>query len=147
MTTLTKDGEKAWVGLMLASRAALSRVEASLKRASLPPLSWYDVLLELGRAEGGRLRHKDLAARMLLEKYNLTRLIDRMAADGAVVRVQDEADYRGAAIQITPEGRALREKMWPVYRDAVAASFSARFTDGELAMLAGLLQRVRRPNS
>lgn len=144
MTALSKDGERAWVGLMLASRAALSRVEAALKRAGLPPLAWYDVLLELARAEEGRLRHKELAARMLLEKYNLTRLIDRMAAGGAVERVLDETDQRGAAIRITPRGRELREKMWPVYRDAVAASFSARFDDGELAMLASLLQRVRR---
>ncbi|NRG18035.1 winged helix-turn-helix transcriptional regulator [Rhizobiales bacterium] len=142
MTTLTAGGERAWVGLILASRAALSRVEAALKEAGLPQLVWYDVLLELAREGEGRLRNKDLAGRMLLEKYNLSRLIDRMAAEGVVERVHDASDARGAAIQITRKGRELREMMWPVYRDAVAASFASRFQEEELKALSALLRRV-----
>lgn len=142
MTTLTSAGERAWVGLILASRAALSRVEAALKDAGLPQLVWYDVLLELSREGEGRLRNKDLAGRMLLEKYNLSRLIDRMAKEGVVERVHDVSDARGAAIQITGKGRELREVMWPVYRDAVAASFTDRFDEEELKTLSALLRRV-----
>ncbi|MXN63738.1 MarR family transcriptional regulator [Stappia sp. GBMRC 2046] len=143
MTALTAAGEKAWVGLILGSRSAFSRVEAALKEAGLPQLVWYDVLLELSREGRGRLRNKDLAGRMLLEKYNLSRLIDRMAAEGVVERVHDASDARGAAIQITDKGRELRETMWPVYRDAVAASFADRFDEGELETLAAMLKRVR----
>ena len=143
MAALTTMGEKAWVGLILASRAALSRVEAALKDAGLPQLVWYDVLLELSREGQGRLRNRDLAGRMLLEKYNLSRLIDRMAAEGVVERVHDASDARGAAIQITDKGRELRKTMWPVYRDAVAASFTDRFDEGELETLGSMLRRVR----
>lgn len=143
MAELTKNGERAWVRLILAARTALGQVEAALKEAGLPQLVWYDVLLELSRAGEDRLRHKDLVNRMLLEKYNLTRLIDRMAASGVVERVRDDADARGAAIRITEKGVTLKDAMWPVYRDAVAASFSGRYSGDELSTLARLLGRVR----
>jgi hypothetical protein len=51
----------------------LDRIEGDLKLARLPPLLWYDVLLELVREPGERLRHRDLHRRMLLAKYNLQR--------------------------------------------------------------------------
>src|SRR5580692_2524908 len=77
----------AWARLIRAEQALLGRVEADLKAEGLPPLVWYDVLLELRRSAEGRLRHRDLAARMLLAKHNLSRLVDRMAEDGLLERL------------------------------------------------------------
>ena len=42
----------AWARLIRAQQAMLERVEADLKTAGLPPLAWYDVLLELNRTDG-----------------------------------------------------------------------------------------------
>ena len=46
----SKQAVLAWARLLKAERLALARVEAALKQAGLPPLAWYDVLLELERA-------------------------------------------------------------------------------------------------
>ena len=46
----------AWVGLLRAQRRALGLVEERLKAAGLPPLAWYDALLELERAGAAGMR-------------------------------------------------------------------------------------------
>ncbi len=59
-------------------------MEGALKAEGLPPLEWYDVLLELER--GGPMRPRDLQAHLLLAQYNLSRLLDRIEAAGLVER-------------------------------------------------------------
>ena len=73
----------AWARLQRASGNVLARVEARLKAAGFPPLGWYDVLLELSRAEDKTLRPVEIEKRMLLAQYNVSRLLDRLAAAGA----------------------------------------------------------------
>jgi hypothetical protein len=51
---------RTWVRLVRAQQVVLSAVEAELKAGGFPPLAWYDVLLELSRAEGGGLRPFEL---------------------------------------------------------------------------------------
>jgi hypothetical protein len=46
----------AWTGLIRAQHALMDAIEGELKDAGFPPLSWYDVLLELSRAPRGALR-------------------------------------------------------------------------------------------
>ena len=41
---------RVWARLMKAQRLTLASVERELKAAGLPPLVWYDVLLEVERA-------------------------------------------------------------------------------------------------
>ena len=55
-----------------------SAVEVDLKRAGFPPLSWYDVLLELRRAGDDGLRPLEIEARLLLAQHNVSRLIERL---------------------------------------------------------------------
>ena len=90
----------AWARLVRAEQTVLGRIEAALKAADLPPLSWYDVLLELGRAEDGRLRPLELERRTLLAQYNASRLIDRMekeiARNRGVLAAEELAEYEQA---------------------------------------------------
>ena len=67
-------------------QAAMSRVESALKAAGLPPLAWYEVLVELERAGGCGLRPFALEEALLLPQYGLSRLLARMEAAGLVVR-------------------------------------------------------------
>src|ERR1700751_3913382 len=76
--------ERAWARLIKAQRTALGSVEGALKAAGLPPLAWYDALLELERAGAPGLRPFELERAMLLEQYNLSRLLDRMERAGYV---------------------------------------------------------------
>jgi len=133
---------RAWARLVRAQQGALGNVEAALKAAGFPPLVWYDVLLELERAPGGSLRHKEIEQEMLLERYHVTRVVERMERAGLVERRPCPDDARGAVAVITEEGRDLRQRMWPVYADAVDRHFARHFSRQELEQLVLLLGRL-----
>lgn len=130
----------AWTRLVRAHAAALGTIEAALKARGLPSLEWYDVLLELERA--GPLRPRDLQARLLLAQYNLSRLLERMAAAGLVERQACADDRRGQLVAVTEAGRQVRREMWPVYAGAIEAALGSRLEDGEAGTLAALLTRI-----
>ena len=138
--TCTEGAERAWMQLVRAHRSALCSVEKALRAADLPPLEWYDVLLELHR--GGPLRPRDLQERLLLAQYNLSRLLDRMEADGLVTRERCSDDARCQWVQATPAGEALRTRMWPIYADAIRGAIEARLTRAQAAQLGDLLGKL-----
>ena len=132
----------AWTRLERARRAALGDVQARLKQADLPPLEWYDVLLELERAGQGGLRPFELQKAMLFAQYNLSRLIDRMEAAGLVGREASAADGRGQVLRITRSGRALRRRAWPIYAEAIEHAVGRHLSEDEVRTLAALLGRL-----
>ena len=113
---------RVWARLMKAQRLTLASVERELKVAGLPPLVWYDVLLEVERAGHEGLRPFELERAMLLAQYNLSRLVDRIERAGFVERRACEDDGRGQLVAITERGKAIRRKMWPIYSQAVEAT-------------------------
>src|SRR5215471_5253578 len=129
---------RAWARFFVTSALILEDVEAALKEAKLPPLAWYDLLWILVNAEGGRMRMHDLAGRVVLSRYNVTRLADRMEKEGLITRERCEEDRRGAFCVLTAQGRALRRRMWPVYKGQIDASFGEHITLAEARALAGL---------
>ncbi len=148
MTTkkLTDAELGAWAGTIRAVRQALEGIEAALKARGLPPLAFYDVLIELGRAPEGQLRLNELGGRVLLSKSNVSRLIDRLETQRLVTREACADDARGAFAVITPAGRALMRRMWPVYHDALRACFLDHIDDHETAGMAKLMRRVAAAN-
>lgn len=135
---------KAWARLVWASQATVEAIENDLKVAGLPPLDWYDILLELERSERGELRPKELAAETLFTRYNVTRLVNRMEAEGLVTRGAHPDDGRGAVVRITRQGRAMRKKIWPVYEEAIEKHFASKLSDEEAQTLANLLATLIR---
>src|SRR3954447_19409431 len=98
---------RAWIGLMRAREKVLGEIEQDLKAGGCPPLAWYDVLLELSRADRGRLRPFEIERETLLAQYNLSRLLDRLEKDGLVAREACTDDGRGHWVAITEKGRSL----------------------------------------
>jgi DNA-binding MarR family transcriptional regulator len=137
--TPTKTVIRAWARLMRAQQLALASIEQALKKAELPPLAWYDVLLEVERAGPDGLRPFELERAILLAQYNLSRLVDRIERAGYVERKACEADGRGQLIAITDEGKAIRRKMWPVYARAIEAGIGQRLSAKQADALDGLL--------
>jgi DNA-binding MarR family transcriptional regulator len=131
---------RAWTRLVRAQAAALAAVEADLKEGGLPPLAWYDVLLELSRQDG--LRPFEIEARVLLAQYNLSRLLDRLQAAGYVERAPCAEDGRGQIVLITSSGRELQKRMWPTYRAAIARHVGEKLSDAEAETLARLLSKL-----
>ncbi len=132
---------RAWTRLIRAQQTVLAAVEAELKAAGFPPLAWYDVLLELARADAG-LRPFALEQALLLAQYNLSRLLDRLEKAGYIERRTCAEDGRGQIVAITPSGRALIKRMWPTYRAAIARHLGAKLSEDEAARLASLLGKL-----
>jgi DNA-binding MarR family transcriptional regulator len=134
--------EKAWVRLILAQRAVVGKIEAELKQAGFPPLSWYDVLRHLKRQPEGRSVPKDIEDAGLFEQYNLSRLLDRMEDEKLVRRIPFPGDRRRQLVEITEEGRDLQKRMWGAYGPAISRHVGAKVTEDEAERLAALLLRL-----
>ncbi len=135
---------QAWARLVRAAQTAQSGIEAALKQAELPPLAWYDVLLELTRAPDGMLRPVELERRLLLAQYNASRLIDRMARAGLVARRACPEDGRGQLVAITDDGRDMQRRMWRVYGPAITEYVGAKLGPGDARRLSDLLGKLLR---
>jgi DNA-binding MarR family transcriptional regulator len=140
-----KSAVRAWGCLNRAQQAAMSRVERALKAAGLPPLAWYEVLAELERGSGCGLRPFALEEALLLPQYGLSRLLARMEAAGLVVRGSCPEDGRGQMVALTEAGRAMRQRMWPVYAGAVQEAVGAKLSESQAEALAELLGRLAAP--
>ena len=145
-TVPSKHTEMAWVLLMRAQQVLLGQIETALKAADLPPLSWYDVLLELGRAPDAGLRQYEIGERVLLNKHNLSRLLDRLESDGLVKRQACDMDGRGSVVKITKKGVQLKQQMWPVYAKAIQALIAEPLTATQVRSLAEIMHALLEPH-
>jgi DNA-binding MarR family transcriptional regulator len=132
----------AWARLVRVQQALLDAVEAELKAAGFPPLAWYDALLELSRAESGKLRPLELERAMLLPQYSTSRLVDRLEKAGLIARETCPDDGRGQMVAITPAGRAMRSKIWDVYGAAIDRHVGAKLSNEEARRLSELLGKL-----
>jgi DNA-binding MarR family transcriptional regulator len=112
-----------WSAFLNAHAVLIQRIEQDLKEQGLPPLSWYDVLWPLQRAEDRRLRMNELVDEVVLSRTGLVRLVDRIEAAGLLRREPVPEDGRGSYAVITREGTATLRRMWPVYRRHIQQDF------------------------
>jgi DNA-binding MarR family transcriptional regulator len=136
------DGSTAWALFLNVHAQLVAKMERRLKAAGLPPLEWYDVLWALEQAPGHRLRMHVLADTLVLARFNLTRLIDRLEQRGLVARKRTQEDRRGAWAVLTNEGRGLRRKMWPVYWQAIVDLFNGQMSAQQLVSLETALRKL-----
>jgi DNA-binding MarR family transcriptional regulator len=129
---------RAWARLTKAQQKAQASIEKALKKANLPPLAWYDVLLELERG-GGSLRPFELEREMLLAQYNLSRLLDRLEKAGFVERRAYAKDRRGHVVAITTAGKTMRRRMWSIYGPAIQAAVGTHLSAKQIDSLNALL--------
>jgi DNA-binding MarR family transcriptional regulator len=108
----------------------------------MPPLGWYDALLELERVGDCGLRPFELEQQLLLPQYGLSRLLQRLEVAGYVRRWRCEEDGRGQVVSITDQGREIRKSMWPVYAAALQDMLGEKLDDQQAEQLAVLLGRL-----
>lgn len=132
----------AWVRLLKAHRKALASVEASLKKAKLPPLIWYDILLELERSGDAGLRPFHLEKALLLPQYGISRILDRMERAGYLSRDTCVDDGRGQRLTLTRKGAEKRAEMWPVYGAAIENAVGAKLNPDQAKIAAETLNLI-----
>ena len=127
--------------LARARRHVARQVEADLKAAGLPQLAWCEILFELARRPEGRAAPQLIERRLVIEQYNLSRLLDRLEAKKLVRRVPHPTDRRRQIVEILPHGRRVRDEAWPVYGASLARQ-TASLSEKQSDRLADLLSRL-----
>jgi DNA-binding MarR family transcriptional regulator len=130
-----------WRAFLNAHAVLIQKIEQDLKAHGLPPLTWYDVLWPLQRAEGRRLRMNELAQEVVLSRTGLVRLVDRIEAAGLLSREPVPEDGRGSYAVITKEGAATLRRMWPIYRRHIQQDFLDPL-GGDAGRLRTALERI-----
>jgi len=95
-----------------------------------------------GGKEGG-LSQAQLSDMMLVNRANITSLIDRMEKAGLVARTAHSKDRRFNIVKLTAKGKNLFEKVEPSYLEQVRKIMASLDTP-ELKKLMAMLEKVRR---
>jgi DNA-binding MarR family transcriptional regulator len=93
-----------WRSFLRAHARLTRRLDEELRAVHGLSLAEYDALLQLASAPRHRLRMSVLADRVLLSRSGITRLVDRLVADGMVERTACRTDARGAEAALTRAG-------------------------------------------
>ncbi|WP_420995692.1 MarR family winged helix-turn-helix transcriptional regulator [Cupriavidus sp. 30B13] len=116
-----------WFSFVRSHRALIREIDRRLSEEGLPAYAWYDVLWGIESGTDGSRRMHELADVLAIERYNLTRVVDRLEREELVTRTRSAEDGRAAFVTVTRQGKALRKKMWAVYQAAVDELFLAQF--------------------
>jgi DNA-binding MarR family transcriptional regulator len=135
-------GVTTWSVFLQAHAALVRTIEREVEEATGLPLSWYDVLLELNAAEKGRLRMQELAARVVLSRTRVSRLVDDIESAGMVARQPDPDDGRATLAAITDLGRKELRRAAPVYLGRIQDHFAAHLTNQQLRAIRDGLEQV-----
>jgi DNA-binding MarR family transcriptional regulator len=137
-------------GITVAAWESLFRAQVTIMRAlaaefpsDIISLNEYDVLFNITRAPGRRLRLKDLNRNVLITQPSVSRLVDRLAARGLVAKTHDPDDGRGTLVAITEEGFALFRRVALTHMQAINRHVGQGLDDDELRTLIELCNRLR----
>ncbi len=121
--------------LARASSLASEEFHARLAAEGVPAPVWRVLaVLSSGPATVGRL-----AEAVLYKQPTLTKLLQRMEADGLVERRRETTDGREVTVRLTPEGAARAAELIPLARDHEAALLRATPAE-EAEALRGVLR-------
>jgi len=132
----------AWMALLQTHATVVGALEEALLAERNLPLSWFEVLIQLTAQPDGRLPMQELARSVLLSKSGVTRLVDRMAEAGLVLREACASDRRVVYATATARGRALLTDAMPVFVKGFERSFSRHLSAADAKALRGLLLGV-----
>lgn len=103
----------------------------------------YDVLFNLSRQEGRRLRIRDLSRHLLLTQPSVSRMVDRLVAKGLVTKESDPGDGRGTFVCLTDAGFALFRRVAVSHTESIDRHVGNALSPDELETLTVLTDRIR----
>jgi len=100
------------------------------------------MLLEHQSASDGGLNQAQLSDMMLVNRANVTSLIDRMEKAGLVVRTSAAADRRYNIVKLTGRGKKVLAQVEPLYAKEVK-KIMAPLKEAERKKLVAMLEKIR----
>ena len=84
----------------------------------------------------------EIARAVVLSRSGLTRLIDRLEAEGLLSRTRSNTDRRGAYAVLTAKGLEAVRQAWPTYAKGISQHFTSLLNDEEVHVLTKALERI-----
>ena len=103
----------------------------------------YDVMFNLSRQPERSIRLRELNKHVLLTQPSVSRLVDRLASRGYVLKHADPDDGRGAIVELTDAGFALFRRVALDHMGSITTRVGDSLTDEELLQLTVLCDRLR----
>jgi DNA-binding MarR family transcriptional regulator len=138
-------GINAWRAFLHAHARVTRRLDEELQAAHGLSLAEYDALLQIAHSPGRRVRMNVLAERVVLSRSGITRLVDRLEADGSVERVACSTDARGQEAVLTHAGLTRLREAATTHLEGVRRYFLDRLDESALNGLEASLSRVADP--
>ncbi|PKL48664.1 MAG: MarR family transcriptional regulator [Planctomycetes bacterium HGW-Planctomycetes-1] len=134
---------EALLNIYFTTAGVKKRADGFFKALGLTDVQFNVMMLlhhQSGPDEG--LSQAQLSEMMLVNRANITTLIDRMEKAGLVVRVSDSADRRTNIVKMTAKGKKMFEKAEPLYAKLVGRTMFG-FNQSELKKLMAVLEKIR----
>lgn len=103
----------------------------------------YDVMFNLSRQPERSIRLRELNKHVLLTQPSVSRLVDRLASRGYVLKHADPDDGRGAIVELTDAGFALFRRVALDHMGSITTRVGDSLSDEELLELTALCDRLR----
>jgi len=133
---------RAWLALLQVNGVLFDQLDRELQRDHDLSAAEYEVLVNLERSEGHRLRMSDLADEALVTRSRLTHTVDRLEREGLVRREACPTDRRGSFAVLTRAGYKRLAQAAPSHLAGVRARLFDRLDPAQVAALADALEVV-----
>ena len=124
--------------LARADRTYLTLIEKALARVGLDVPSWRVLMILHGQKTASV---SEISEHAIVKLSTMTKIIQRMQADGLVSSAPSEEDRRVTIVTITEEGEQRGRDAWRESR-RISDRIFTEFTDVETQILVSLLQKL-----
>lgn len=132
-------------GVCLEALTRLNKAfDRSLRQQVGLSLGTFEALLRIARS-GGYMAMGDLATQIALTSGGVTRLVDRLTAEGMVERRPCPTDRRVNYVAITEQGQARLDEAIKVHQVDIENELTGRITEDERRTLVRVMERLREP--
>jgi DNA-binding MarR family transcriptional regulator len=134
-----------WVRLLRTVRPIEVELRRRLAAEFGVTLPKFDVMAALARNEAG-MTMTEVSRFLMVSNGNVTGLIDRLVADGLVMRMADKQDRRATMVRLTPKGLRLFASMAEAHAgwaEEILAGFGCQQSEALIGLLDELRRRLR----
>ena len=138
-------GLRLWLRLLTTTNLVQAELRRRLRAEFDTTLPRFDLMAQLERHPEG-LRMTELSRRLMVTGGNVTGITDQLEKEGLVVRDVAPDDRRAFTVSLTPEGRALFDRMAAAHEQWVVELFGGLSLDEKSKMherLGKLKQHLR----
>ncbi|MDQ1552713.1 MAG: hypothetical protein QOD50_2135 [Actinomycetota bacterium] len=131
----------AWEALFRAQVAVIRELGREFPTGDIS-FNEYDVLFNLSRQDGRRLRIRDLSRHLLLTQPSVSRMVDRLVTKGLVRKEKADGDRRGTFVCLTDSGYSLYRRVAVSHAKSIERHVGGALDADELRALQVLTERI-----